>query len=119
VPERIDLRKDKIDLLIVRGDERRIFTATITDGGVPVNVSADTFSGQIRLTEDATDVLATITVTFVTTGADGEIKGHITAAESELLPPAGVWDVEWHVAGGDILTIFGGAVCVQKDVTRV
>lgn len=113
---KIDLRPAKVELLIPQGDERQVFTATIKSNGVALDVHLDTFTSQVRRNAASTDVAATIVVSFVTDGINGQIAGHIT--DTDDLVAGYVWDCQWNRANGDRLTIMGGKVVASRDVTR-
>jgi hypothetical protein len=105
------------DLYIYRGDSGR-FRVTVTDvNGVPLNVSGATWDCDIRAEEDATVVLATLTVTPVA-GDTSSVDVSLTAAQSRALDDtAAGWDLEMTMSG-EVLTLVTGLVVVTKDWSR-
>ena len=105
-----------VDLHFVQGDtfRRRLhfFTGVSTD----VDISGWTITAQIRKTY-ASEVAVSFSVTFVTTGVDGEVDIAITAAQAATLPQRAVWDLQ-RVETGEVLTLLSGVVIVDREVTR-
>ena len=83
----------EVDLIIYRGD-----------------------SGRFRVTEDATEVLATLDVTLVP-GMTDTVEVVLTAEQSAAMSGVGVWDLEMTL-GIEVQTLLVGAVVVRKDVSR-
>jgi hypothetical protein len=102
---------------MTRGDD---FAAemTIQEGNplAPVNVSARTYTAQIRTTADATTVVATFTVDM-TSAATGIIVLRLADTVTDDLGGSYVWDLQQDTAGV-IRTLVGGNFTVLDDVTR-
>lgn len=106
----------EVDLIIYRGDSGRFRVTVSTPEGVPVDISAATWDCDIRVTEDATEVLATLDVTLVP-GMTDTVEVVLTAEQSAAMSGVGVWDLEMTL-GIEVQTLLVGAVVVRKDVSR-
>lgn len=113
---KIDLRPARLDYRMVRGDN---FADTVTikegDPAAAVDVSARTFTGQVRRTANGAVVASmTIDTTDAATGVIGyAIDDSVTATMSGEY----VWDFQQSV-GGSVRTLMGGRFVVDDDVTR-
>ncbi len=107
----------KLNFSITRGDDfAESFTIQEGDPLAPVDVSARTYTAQVRAAADATAVTATFTVDM-TDAATGVIVLRIADTVTDDLSGAYVWDLQQDVAGV-IRTLAGGAFTVIPDVTR-
>jgi hypothetical protein len=105
----------KLNYTIVRGDDFAD-QVTIKEGGVAVDVSARTFTAQVRSSVDATTVIATMTIDM-SSAASGVVGYSIADTVTDDLSGSYVWDFQQDTAGV-IRTLMGGAFVVLKDVTR-
>ena len=108
----------KLNYTIVRGDDFAD-EVTIKEGGPPavaVDVSARTYTAQIRSTADSTTVVATFTIDM-TSAATGVVGYSIADTVTDDLSGSYVWDFQ-QVVGGLTRTLMGGSFIVLKDVTR-
>ena len=106
-----------LDLQINQGATfKRVITIANTDG-TPLNITSNTFRGQIRKRYTSTDVLATFTCT-VTDAFGGKLSIDLTDAETSAIP-AGHWvyDIEW-VNGADVARLLEGQAITTAEVTR-
>lgn len=106
----------KLNYTITRGDD---FADEITfedEAEAPIDVSARTFTAQVRTDPDAETVTATMTVDM-TDAATGVIVLRIADTVTDDLDGSYVWDLQQDTAGV-IRTIAGGGFVVNKDVTR-
>lgn len=112
----IDLRPAKLNYRVTRGDD---FADTVTikegDPAAAVDVSARTYTAQIRRTADG-DVVASMTIDM-TDAATGQVHYSLPDATMATLDGEYVWDFQQD-AGGSIRTLMGGKFTVDVDVTR-
>ena len=106
-----------LDLQINQGATfKRVIT--IADANdTPLNISSNTFRGQVRKRYTSTDVLATFTCT-VTDATNGKLSIELTDAETSAIP-AGHWvyDIEW-VNGAEVARLLEGQAITTAEVTR-
>ena len=105
----------KLNYKITRGDDFAD-EVTIKENGVAVDVSARTYTAQVRLTKDATDVVATFTIDM-TSAATGVVGFAIADTITDDMAGPYVWDFQQDT-GGVIRTLMGGSFFVDADVTR-
>lgn len=107
----------KLNYTIVRGDD---FADTVTikegDPAAAVDVSARTFTAQVRASADATTIVATMTIDM-TDAATGIVAYSIADTVTATMNGGYVWDFQQDT-GGVIRTLMGGSFVVVKDVTR-
>lgn len=107
----------KLNIQMVRGDD---FADAITiqegDPLAPVDVSARTYTAQIRTSADATTVTATFTVDM-TDAATGIIVLRLADTVTDDLSGSYVWDLQQDAAGV-IRTLLSGGFTVVPDVTH-
>ena len=107
----------KLNYTMTRGDD---FAAemTIQEGNplAPVDVSARTYTAQIRATADALTVTATFSVDM-TDAATGIVVLRLADTVTDDLGGSYVWDLQQNTAGV-IRTLVGGNFVVLDDVTR-
>lgn len=107
----------KLNYTIVRGDDFAD-EVTIKEGGPPavaVDVSARTFTAQLRSTPDGTTV-ASFTIDM-TSAASGVVGYSLSDTTTDDLAGTYVWDFQ-QVVAGQTRTLMGGSFTVLKDVTR-
>lgn len=113
----IKLIPGKLAISMVRGDDfAEEFTIQEGDPLAPVDVSARTYTAQVRTTTEATAVTATFTVDM-TSAATGVIILRLADTVTDDLLGAYVWDLQQDSAGV-IRTILSGPFVVLPDVTR-
>lgn len=105
----------KLNYSITRGDDFAD-EVTIKENGVAVNVSARTYTAQIRATTEATDVVATFTIDM-TSAASGVVGFAVADTVTDDMSGPYVWDFQQDT-GGVIRTLMGGTFFVAPDVTR-
>lgn len=107
----------KLNYRIVRGDD---FADQVTikegDPSAAVDVSARTYTAQVRASADATDIIASFVIDM-TSAASGVVGYSIADTITDDLSGSYVWDLQQDT-GGAIRTLMGGAFVVDKDVTR-
>lgn len=106
-----------LNLEIVRGDDfAESFTIQEGDPLAPVDVSARTYTSQVRPSADSTTVTATFTVDM-TSAAAGVIVLRLADTVTDDLSGGYVWDLQQDT-GGVIRTLITGDFTVNPDVTR-
>tara|TARA_R110001606_G_C15114968_1_gene621426 strand:- start:104 stop:436 length:333 start_codon:yes stop_codon:yes gene_type:complete len=107
----------KLDLLIEQGGT---FSRTITikdASNVVVDITNDTFAGQVRKRHQSGELQATMTFT-ITDGANGEVTAAITATDTSAMDTGDfVYDIEW-TSGTTVTRLLEGAATVTPEVTR-
>jgi hypothetical protein len=107
----------KLNYRITRGDDfADVVTIKEGDPAAAVDVSARTFTAQVRATADATTVIASFVIDM-TSAATGEVGFSIADTVTDDLAGVYVWDFQQDT-GGVIRTLMGGSFVVDKDVTR-
>lgn len=106
----------KLTYRITRGDDFAD-QVTIKEGvpAVAVDVSARTYTAQVRSTPDGL-VIATFAIDM-TSAATGVVGYTLADTVTDDLSGSYVWDFQQSTAGV-IRTLMGGAFVVEKDVTR-
>jgi hypothetical protein len=117
----VDLSPARLDISGVRAGDRNLITMTLTNGGVPINLTGKTVAAQARLT--ATDTTMLAAVVTVTNAATGDITVRWPGpAVATLLGGAakwsGVWDLQVTTPSEDPLTVVAGSFAAEMDVTR-
>jgi hypothetical protein len=106
----------KLNYKIMRGDDfADVVTINEGDPSAPVDVSARTFTAQLRSTPDGT-VVASFSIDM-TSAASGEVGYSLADTTTDDLSGSYVWDFQQDTAGV-VRTLMGGAFVVEKDVTR-
>ena len=107
----------KLNYKIVRGDDfADVVTIKEGDPAAAVDVSARTFTAQLRSTANATTVVATFVIDM-TNAATGEVGYSLADTVTDDLSGNYVWDFQQDT-GGVIRTLMGGSFFVAPDVTR-
>ena len=112
----IKITPAKLNYTMVRGDDFAD-TVTIKEGDplAAVDVSARTYTAQVRSTPDGT-VVASFVIDM-TDAATGVVAYSLADTVTDDLDGAYVWDFQQDTAGV-IRTLMGGSSVVLKDVTR-
>ena len=105
----------KLNYKITRGDDFAD-EVTIKENGVAVNVSARTYTAQVRATKDSTTVVATFSIDM-TSAASGVVGFTLADTVTDDMSGPYVWDFQQDT-GGVIRTLMGGTFFVDPDVTR-
>lgn len=117
----VDLSPARVDISGIRAGDRNLITMTLTNGGVPINLTGKTVAAQARQT--ATDTAMLAAVVTITDAAAGAITVRWPGpAVSTLLGTTakwtGVWDLQVTTTGEDPLTVAAGTFTAEMDVTR-
>jgi hypothetical protein len=105
----VDLSPARLDISGVRAGDRNLITMTLTNGGVPINLTGKTVTASARLTaNDTTALAAVITVDNAATGAISvRWPG---PAVTTLLGTAAKWSAgiyRYHARGRPITAVAG------------
>lgn len=107
----------KLNYRITRGDD---FADEVTikegDPAAAVDVSARTFTAQVRSSADSTTIVASFVIDM-TSAATGVVGYSIADTVTDDLSGTYVWDFQQDT-GGVVRTLMGGSFTVEKDVTR-
>lgn len=107
----------KLDLTIEQG---ATFSRTITikdASNVVVDITNDTFAGQVRKRHQSGTVEAAFTFT-ITDGANGEVTAVISSTDTAEMDPGDfVYDIEW-TSGSTVTRLLEGTATVSPGVTR-
>tara|TARA_R100000030_G_scaffold57376_1_gene43227 strand:+ start:392 stop:727 length:336 start_codon:yes stop_codon:yes gene_type:complete len=95
-------------------------TLTLKDSNnAVINVSGDTFSGQVRKLHSSTDIEATFTFDSATNGSSGIVTWSLTPAQTRAMGTGKfVYDVEWNKSSGDVVRLIEGVADTTPEVTR-
>jgi hypothetical protein len=108
----------KLDLTIEQG---ATFSRTITikdASNVAVDISTDTFEGQVRKRHQSGTVEANFSFT-ITDGANGEVTATISATDTAAMDTGEfVYDIEWTNTGTNVVRLLEGTATVTPEVTR-
>ena len=112
----VDVRPAKLNYKITRGDDFAD-QVTIKENGVAVDVSARTYTAQVRSTKDSTTVVATMSIDMAS-AATGVVGYSVADTVTDDLSGQYVWDFQQVSAAGVTRTLMGGTFFVDPDVTR-
>jgi hypothetical protein len=102
-------------------DQGSTFSKSITlkdDNDVVINVTNDTFRGQVRKHHSSTDIQATFSFT-ITDGTNGVVAWSLSATDSAAMSSGIlVYDVEWIKQDGTVTRILSGIADTTAEVTR-
>lgn len=117
----------QLDLLVRQGGTFGPYTITITDENAnPIDITNNTFTGQIRKTAASTTITAAI-VSTVINGPMGNVQITIPSTVTSTIICGDsekddlslyVWDFEMMDSLGNIIPLFFGNVQVFREVTR-
>jgi hypothetical protein len=103
-------------------DQGSTFSKTLTlkdDSDVVINVSADTFRGQVRKHHSSTDIQATFTLDATANGTNGVVTWSLSATDSAAMSSGRLfYDVEWEKTDGTVTRLIEGVVECTPEVTR-
>jgi hypothetical protein len=85
--------------------------------GTPINVSARTYTGQVRRYTSSTSASATFTVDM-TNAATGKVVISLSATTTAGLAPGPYWYNVQQTVGSTVTTLFRGDFLVIGDETR-
>lgn len=102
-------------------DQGATFNRTLTlkdDEGTVVNLTGNTFAGQIRTSAQSGTVAGTFTFA-VTNASGGVFTWKMSASDTADLPAQQcVYDVEMTQSSGDVIRLLEGFVNIKSNVTR-
>jgi len=109
----------KLDIEIEQGASfSRLITITDADNN-PVDISGDTFAGQVRKHPKQDIIEGAFTFQFHTDGTDGKI---VILMDNETTASMTygkcVYDIEWTKSSGTVVRLLEGAINVTPEVTR-
>lgn len=113
----VDVRPEKHDLLLYRGDDFGPQQFIWTQAGVPIDITGYTITAQIRASKDDTATLASFGVN-ITSAVNGTWEITLTDADTLILPALAYWDMQLKSPGGFTRTFVAGKVKTDKDVTK-
>lgn len=106
------------DLIIQQG---ATFAKTLTlkdDNDVVINITNDSFRGQVRKQHSSTTIQATFDF-VITDGANGVVSWTLSATDSASMGNGQfVYDVEWVKSDGTVVRILEGVADTTPEVTR-
>jgi hypothetical protein len=107
----------KQDIKIMRGDTE-VFNITVTDSaGLPVDLTGDVFTSQIRYNRDDSSAAAAFSC-VLTSAVAGTVALTLSAATSATLNAGtAYWDLQRN-NDGVVTTIVAGKCTILADVTR-
>ena len=102
-------------------DQGSSYSKTLTlkdDNDTAINITNDTFRGQVRKHHSSTDIQATFTFT-ITDGTNGVVAWSLSATDSAAMSSGRlVYDVEWVKQDGTVTRILEGIADTTAEVTR-
>lgn len=106
------------DITIEQGST---FAKTLTlkdDSDVVINISADTFRGQVRKLHTSATTKAIFDF-VITDGPNGVLSWGLTSANTTAMGSGKfVYDIEWVKAGGEVTRLLEGVADTTPEVTR-
>jgi hypothetical protein len=97
------------------------FAKTLTlkdDNNAVINITNDTFTGQVRKHHSSTDIQATFTFT-ITDGTNGVVSWGLTPTQSATMGSGKfVYDVEWTKSDSTVVRLLEGVADCTPEVTR-
>ena len=113
----------QVDLIGVRSGDKNQMSVVVSQDGAPMNLTGATLTAQARKVITDPDPAALSAVVAVTNAAGGALTVRWPGdAVRTLLGTAlkwdGVWDLQLVVSGQDPVTICGGKISLEQDVTR-
>ena len=109
----------KLDITIEQGSNFQR-SLTITDSNnEAVDISNDTFEGQVRKHAKQDVIEASFSFAFVTDGTDGKVAMSISHEDTTLMTYGrNVYDVEWIKSNGTVVRLLEGTATVTAEVTK-
>jgi hypothetical protein len=106
-----------LDLTINQGTTFKRLITIADVNNAPVNITNNTFRGQIRRRATSEEILAEFTC-IVVNPAEGKLTINLTDTQTSAIP-AGEWvyDVEW-INGLDVARLLEGTALTTAEVTR-
>lgn len=109
----------KHDITIEQGSTYSRIITIATAEGTPIDISNDTFQGQIRTHPKQDAISASFSFTFYTNGTDGKIVALINdEATSAATSGRNYYDIEWHKQDGTVIRLLEGIATINAEVTR-
>lgn len=97
------------------------FAKTLTlkdDNDTVINITNDTFRGQVRKQHSSTDIQASFNF-VITDGANGVVSWALTPTQTEAMGNGKfVYDVEWVKADTTVVRLLEGVADTTPEVTR-
>lgn len=104
------------NIAVTRGDTYQHLVTFTDAAGDPLDITANTYTAQLRANPESLAVLAEMTATA---GATGEVWLTIDpAVTADLVPGRRTWDLQEVDGDGIVTTIMAGWADVVADVTR-
>jgi len=102
-------------------DQGSTFSKTLTlkdDSNAVINITNDTFRGQVRKHASSSDIQATFTFT-ITDGPNGAVTWSLTDTQTSAMSSGKLlYDVEWVQSSGTVTRILDGIADVTQEITR-
>lgn len=102
-------------------DQGSTFSKTLTlkdDNSAVINITNDTFRGQVRKHHSSTDIQATFTFS-ITNGTGGVVTWSLTPTQTAAMGTGKfVYDVEWVKADSTVVRLLEGVAECSPEVTR-
>lgn len=102
-------------------DQGSTFSKTLTlkdDSNAVINITNDTFRGQVRKHHSSTDIQATFTFT-ITDGPNGVVTWSLTDTQTSAMSSGKLlYDIEWEQSNGTVTRILDGIVDSTPEITR-
>lgn len=109
----------KLDIEIEQGASfSRLITITDADNN-PVDISGDTFAGQVRKHPKQDIIEGAFTFQFYTDGTDGKVAIRMdNETTTAMTYGRNVYDIEWTKSSGTVIRLLEGTATVTPEVTR-
>ena len=89
------------------------------DNDSVINVTNDTFRGQVRKHHSSTDIQATFTFDPITNGTNGIVTWSLTDTQTSAMSSGKLlYDIEWVQTNGTVTRILEGIVDSTPEITR-
>ena len=102
-------------------DQGSSYSKTLTlkdDNDTVINITNDSFRGQIRKHHSSTDIQATFTFT-ITNGTGGVVTWSLTPTQTAAMGTGKfVYDLEWLKADSTVVRLLEGVADCTPEVTR-
>ena len=109
----------KLDITIEQGSTfSRSITLTDSNND-PIDISNDTFRGQVRKHPKQDVIEASFAFAFITDGTDGKVAMTISHEDTSTMTYGrNVYDIEWVKANGTVTRLLEGTATVTAEVTQ-